>query len=78
MLYPLDRYGLVLSGFLTIPLVFLDHDMFVYSFGVSAFVGILVSVVSKLKIGGVTGDVLGGSCLMGQLSVLLIGYFKSR
>lgn len=77
MLYPLDRYGLVVSGFLTIPLVFLDHDMFVYSFGVSAFVGILVSAVSELKIGGVTGDVLGGSCLMGQLSVLLIGYFKS-
>ncbi|ODN30525.1 adenosylcobinamide-GDP ribazoletransferase [Fervidobacterium thailandense] len=77
MLFPTDKLGPLISGMFTLPLMFLNRSLFVYLFAISICVGVLVSIVSRMKIGGVTGDVLGGSCLIGQLCVLLVGYLVS-
>ncbi|AMW33261.1 cobalamin-5'-phosphate synthase [Fervidobacterium changbaicum] len=74
VLFPYEKfYTLYASMFLT-PLIFTNYIAFLVSFSLSWLVGFAVSKISEKKIGGITGDVLGGTCLIAQMVVLLAGY----
>lgn len=72
MLFPFNRFLLVPATLFTLPLLLIDVKLFLVSIFSSWLVGFLISKVSEKQIDGVTGDVLGGSCLIGQIVVLLI------
>ncbi len=72
MLFPFNKFLLVPATLFTLPLLIIDVKIFLVSIFSSWVVGFLISKISEKQIGGVTGDVLGGSCLIGQIFVLLI------
>ncbi|AEH51781.1 adenosylcobinamide-GDP ribazoletransferase [Pseudothermotoga thermarum] len=73
-LYPTRKLYAVLALFFTIPLVFVCQKcFFVFVLIVFAF-SMSFSKISNKKIGGITGDVLGASCMINQLLILLAAY----
>ncbi|MEJ5256842.1 MAG: adenosylcobinamide-GDP ribazoletransferase [Fervidobacterium sp.] len=70
LLYPTSKRNLVGILF-TLPLIFLSYVGYVLSLLIAISVAIVVNSISERKIGGVTGDVIGGTCLIAQLFILL-------
>jgi adenosylcobinamide-GDP ribazoletransferase len=60
---------------LAAPLAFIDPLRWAISMGVAMLTGLLMSMVARRKIGGSTGDVLGATCLLSQLFVLIANVF---
>ncbi|ABR30718.1 cobalamin synthase [Thermosipho melanesiensis] len=72
LFFPFQKKNLLFSSFFLLPLLF-SMKYFFISYVVTVVFSYLMSIVSNSKIGGVTGDVLGGACLMtnGLLLVVL-------
>jgi len=74
MLFPYNKRYTAYSMIFLIPLLFISPLMFFISLALTIITAYLISRVSEIKIGGITGDVLGGSCLISQMVVLLAFY----
>jgi len=74
MLFPYNKHYTVYSMLFLTPLIFISPLMFFISLTLTITMAYLISRVSEIKIGGITGDVLGGSCLISQMVVLLAFY----
>ncbi|WP_448377983.1 adenosylcobinamide-GDP ribazoletransferase [Fervidobacterium sp.] len=74
MLFPYNKRYTAYSVIFLIPLLFISPLMFFISLTLTITMAYLISRVSEIKIGGITGDVLGGSCLISQMVVLLAFY----
>ncbi len=74
LLYPTKLVYIALSLVFTIPLLFLSVENYIFAVLTVLVVSIGLSVVSRKKIGGITGDVLGAACMVNQLLVLLVSY----
>jgi len=74
ILFPYNKRYTAYSMIFLIPLLFISPLMFFTSFALTITTAYLISRVSEIKIGGITGDVLGGSCLISQMVVLLAFY----
>ncbi|MGC8902377.1 MAG: adenosylcobinamide-GDP ribazoletransferase [Fervidobacterium sp.] len=75
ILFPFEKSLLIPATVLTTPLAFLGIKEYITSLTLSWITGFIISKISERQIGGITGDVLGGSCLLTQLAILLtIGY----
>ncbi|MFN3691842.1 MAG: adenosylcobinamide-GDP ribazoletransferase [Fervidobacterium sp.] len=72
MLYPHSQRILFNALVATFPLFFFKPYVYVLALIGSMLIGIVLSYISEKKIGGVTGDVIGGSCLLSQLFILFI------
>lgn len=71
MFFPFSQKQLFDAIVLTVPLLLFQPIAFSISIVAATLTGLLVSYISHKKIDGITGDVLGGSCLIGQIFVLL-------
>lgn len=78
MLYPPDRVAPLSSLMLSLPLLALGRWEYALGLGASFCISLLVAKLAKRLIGGVTGDVLGGSCLIGQLAVATVLHLASK
>jgi len=74
MLFPYNKLFTFYATIFTLPLALLDLQAYIISFSLTWFTGYIFTKVSELKIGGVTGDVIGASCLITQMVVLLVFY----
>jgi len=74
MLFPYNKRYTAYSIIFLIPLLFINPLMYFISLALTIATAYLISRVSEIKIGGITGDVLGGSCLISQMVVLLAFY----
>ncbi|MFN6991440.1 MAG: adenosylcobinamide-GDP ribazoletransferase [Fervidobacterium sp.] len=70
MFYPYSKKRLYSAVISTFPLFFFKPLGYVLAMITSILVGIIISYISEKKIGGITGDVIGGSCLLSQLFIL--------
>jgi len=74
MLFPYNKVFTVYSTIFLVPLFFVNSTAFFFSFFMSVITAYVISKLSDKKIDGITGDVLGGSCLISQMVVLLAFY----
>lgn len=72
LLFPFKKKNLIISTLFTLPLMLFSLKKYVISFAATIFISYIISIISKKKIGGITGDVLGGTCLLTHEFVLLI------
>lgn len=70
-LYPTSKVNLLISFLCTMPLLFFRPYYFVIAFVVSQLTALYMKYISDQKIGGITGDVLGATSLLGQMFVLV-------
>lgn len=71
LLYPYNKWH-TLTGFIfTIPLAYFPLNYLVSLF-IAVSLGNLMHHISKRKIGGYTGDVLGATCMLSQLSIMIV------
>jgi adenosylcobinamide-GDP ribazoletransferase len=73
LMSPYDHRATFLSAVLAAPLAIISPLRWGVSMGVAIFVGLLMGLAARRKIGGYTGDVLGATCLLSQLCVLVAG-----
>ncbi len=73
VLYPYERINTLISIIFTLPLIF-NPLLLLIGIATSFITGFFMAYISEQKIGGYTGDVLGGSCLIGQIVFLGICY----
>ncbi len=71
LFFPFNKILVFYAMITTLPLVLLGVKLYTLSLIISWIVGIIIALISKKKIDGVTGDVLGGSCLIGQMITIL-------
>ena len=71
LMSPYEQSATVISAVLAAPLALIDPLRWAVSMGVATLVGVLMSIAARHKIGGYTGDVLGATCLLSQLFVLI-------
>ncbi len=70
-LYPTSKINLLISFLCTTPLLFFRPHYFVVAAVVSQLTALYMKYISEKKIGGITGDVLGATSLLGQMFVLV-------
>ncbi|MBT1247656.1 MULTISPECIES: adenosylcobinamide-GDP ribazoletransferase [unclassified Thermosipho (in: thermotogales)] len=71
--YPFERKNLIYSTVFLTPLLF-NIKCFVMSFFITLLFSYFMSIISKKKIGGITGDVLGATCLItSELLLVILG-----
>lgn len=75
LLYPTDKLATVSSLLFSVPLILLSPFLYTVGLVTSILVGALVAKASKQLIGGITGDVLGASCLIAQVTILGVLHF---
>ncbi|WP_448377227.1 adenosylcobinamide-GDP ribazoletransferase [Fervidobacterium sp.] len=71
MLFPYKKLYTLYATIFTLPLAFFGIKAFLISLLLAWFAAYIISKISGEKIGGITGDVLGGSCLISQMVILL-------
>ncbi|MCS7233057.1 MAG: adenosylcobinamide-GDP ribazoletransferase [Synergistetes bacterium] len=69
-LFPQRRSSLFLALLFSTPLI-LSPQRFTLSLSISILLAFIIKRISEIKINGITGDVLGGTCLISQLTILL-------
>ncbi len=72
LFFPFNKALTLYATITTLPLLFFSVKLYMLSLVISWIVGIIIALISKKLIDGVTGDVLGGSCLIGQVVIILI------
>ena len=70
LMSPYQQLATFLAGAVTVPLALFDWKAWVVSLAVATATGLFMSVATRRKLGGYTGDVLGATCLLAQLCVL--------
>ncbi|ANQ53801.1 cobalamin synthase [Thermosipho sp. 1063] len=71
--YPFERKNLIYSTVFLMPLLFIVK-YFVVSFFITFLFSYFMSIISKKKIGGITGDVLGATCIItSELLLVILG-----
>ncbi|ONN27153.1 cobalamin synthase [Thermosipho affectus] len=71
--YPFERKNLIYSTVFLMPLLFIIK-YFVVSFFITFLFSYFMSIISKKKIGGITGDVLGATCIItSELLLVILG-----
>ncbi|HOQ39917.1 MAG TPA: adenosylcobinamide-GDP ribazoletransferase [Fervidobacterium sp.] len=75
LFFPFKMINVPISLLFTLPLLCFSVPKFIVSLISSLIVAIIVSWVSRRKIGGVTGDVIGGSCLISQIFTLFALFY---
>ncbi len=78
LFFPPNRVNILVSGTFLIPLLFFGPVKFALCVGMSVAAAVLVKVISHRKISGVTGDVIGGSCLISQMLILMVLYLSEK
>lgn len=73
LMSPYDHRATLVSAALAAPLAIISPLRWGVSMGVAILIGLLMSLSARRKIGGYTGDVLGATCLLSQLGVLVAG-----
>jgi adenosylcobinamide-GDP ribazoletransferase len=71
LMSPYDHRATLISAVLAVPLAIISPVRWAVSMGIAIFVGLVMSFAARRKIGGYTGDVLGATCLLSQLGVLI-------
>jgi adenosylcobinamide-GDP ribazoletransferase len=74
--YPYPKRYFLYSSIFVIPLLFLDISIFLKALLAFFISFIFVKIISNKKIGGITGDVLGGGACIYEIILLLIMMFK--
>ncbi len=74
LMSPYDQRATVFSVVLAAPMAIVSPVRWGVSMGVALATGLIMSVSARRKIGGYTGDVLGATCLLSQLSVLIANF----
>lgn len=69
-LYPYRKPLTLLASLYSLPLLSLFPLRFGVSISLSASIALAISLISRRKIGGVTGDVLGACCLLTELTLI--------
>jgi adenosylcobinamide-GDP ribazoletransferase len=72
---PYDQRTTFLNLAVTLPLAVLDPVRWAVSVVVASAIGLFLGAVSRRKIGGYTGDVLGATCLLAQLGVIIANLY---
>lgn len=70
LMSPYQQLATFLAGAATVPLALFDWKAWAMSLAVATGTGLFMSVATRRKLGGYTGDVLGATCLLAQLCVL--------
>ncbi|MEN3041708.1 MAG: adenosylcobinamide-GDP ribazoletransferase [Fervidobacterium sp.] len=77
LLYPFKKITILVSLFFTLPLFLTNVELYMISLTTAFIIGITISFVSLSLVGGITGDILGGSCLIGEMVILVLGYISN-
>ncbi|MHB8107787.1 MAG: adenosylcobinamide-GDP ribazoletransferase [Candidatus Cryosericum sp.] len=75
LMSPYDHRATFFSAVLAAPLAVVSPVRWAVSMGVAVVIGLTMGLAARRKIGGYTGDVLGATCLLSQLCVLVAGLF---
>lgn len=67
-LYPFKNLYIFPAFLYTLPLLWFFPIRFGISIGISISIAFTLSLISRKKIGGITGDVLGACCLLAELT----------
>lgn len=70
LFYPYDSRNSIIALLITLPLL-ANPKFFLISFALSVLCGTTMHLIAKKQIGGYTGDVLGASCLISNLFIMI-------
>ena len=71
LMSPYDHRATLVSAVLAVPLAIVSPLRWAVSMGAAILIGLVTGFAARRKIGGYTGDVLGATCLLSQLGVLI-------
>lgn len=71
LLFPTERSNLLKASLFPLPLLILSPIKFSISFAIAILLAYTIKKLSETKIDGITGDVMGGTCLIAQIIILL-------
>lgn len=78
LLFPYPQSHSLISLVWTLPLLVLDPLAWAVAVGASILTGLVLALAARKLLGGITGDILGASCLAGQLSALVALFYLHR
>lgn len=71
LLFPPEKSNILKASLFLLPLLILSPLKFSISLAIAILSAYAIKNLSEAKIGGITGDVMGGTCLIAQVIILL-------